>query len=340
MHRCDRLWVPWYPSWMVIWKIMKQSWISPCEKTTRTLQQMPANDYILRDAIGRVTPGWSAISSKCVRNLKCRHGTFRVVWGLCRDWIEMMEIKDAKILGGLKVSLPNTLASKKTLPEKYGVVATAILVMQVSPIWKWTISMAFWKPCRKVYVVSKMGGHPKCQGIIATFHSSKDTLWIYDAVLLWKSLHFFSRKDSIYLNNPWINRFRKWWYIIYPPEMYQSLCSFPLYWSPQNQTLKDTTDPPKVQIHLDQVPFYDGAVDCIKMGIESSLQADLDAEVVEPTGRGEGCLWTSESLWSSNMCVYVYDTYIHICFNVTPCWVSWLSKKWDKSLWCFSYDLL
>lgn len=46
----------------------------------------------------------------------------------------MMEIKDAKILGGLKVSLPNTLASKKTLPEKYGVVATAILVMQVSPI--------------------------------------------------------------------------------------------------------------------------------------------------------------------------------------------------------------
>lgn len=47
-----------------------------------------------------------------------------------------------------------------------------------------------------------------------------------------------------------------------------------------------TTDPPKVQIHLDQVPFYDGAVDCIKMGIESSLQADLDAEVVEPTGRG------------------------------------------------------
>ena len=102
MHRCDRLWVPWYPSWMVIWKIMKQSWISPCEKTTSTLQQMPANDYILRDAIGRVTPGWSAISSKCVRNLKCRHGTFRVVWGLCRDWIEMMEIKDAKILGGTK----------------------------------------------------------------------------------------------------------------------------------------------------------------------------------------------------------------------------------------------
>jgi len=28
----------------------------------------------------------------------------------------------------------------------------------------------------------------------------------------------------------------------------------------------------QVQIHLDQVPFYDGAVDCIKMGIESSLQ--------------------------------------------------------------------
>lgn len=107
MHRCDRLWVPRYPSWMVI------SWNSPCEKTTRTLQQIPANDYILRDAIGRVTPGWSAISSKCVRNLKCRHGTFRVVWGLCRDWIEMMEIKDSKILGGLKVSLPNTLAWKK-----------------------------------------------------------------------------------------------------------------------------------------------------------------------------------------------------------------------------------
>lgn len=98
--------------------------------------------------------------------------------------------------------------------------------------------------------------------------------------------------------------------------MYQSLCSFPFYWSPRNQTLKDkylrspntmatnpTTDPPKVQIHLDQVPFYDGAVDCIKMGIESSLQADLDAEVVEPTGTGEGCLWTSESLWSSNMCI-------------------------------------
>ena len=97
--------------------------------------------------------------------------------------------------------------------------------------------------------------------------------------------------------------------------MYQSLCSFPLYWSPQNQTLKDkylrspntmatnpTTDPPKVQIHLDQVPFYDGAVDCIKMGIESSLQADLDAEVVEPTRRGKVACeqWI---LWSSNMCI-------------------------------------
>ena len=218
--------------------------------------------------------------------------------------------------------------------------------MQVSPIWKWTISMAFWKPCRKVYVVSKMGGHPKCQGIIATFHSSKDTLWIYDAVLLWKSLHFFSRKDSIYLNNPWINRFRKWWYTIYRPKCISPCVASHCTDRPETKPLRTiatnpTTDPPKVQIHLDQVPFYDGAVDCIKMGIESSLQADLDAEVVEPTGRGR--LLVNQWIFLEFQYVYIVQMYmicIYIYFNVTPCWVSWLSKSWDKSLWCFSYDLL
>ena len=355
MHRCDRLWVPWYPSWMVIWKIMKQSWISPCEKTTRTLQQMPANDYILRDAIGRVTPGWSAISSKCVRNLKCRHGTFRVVWGLCRDWIEMMEIKDAKILGGLKVSLPNTLASKKTLPEKYGVVATAILVMQVSPIWKWTISMAFWKPCRKVYVVSKMGGHPKCQGIIATFHSSKDTLWIYDAVLLWKSLHFFSRKDSIYLNNPWINRFRKWWYIIYVPKCISPCVASHCTDRPETKPLRTSISGHQIPWLLTQLPTLQRCkfiwIKCHSTMVQWIASRWVLKVHYRPIwmlkwlnqpGRGKVAC-EPVNLCGVPICVYstnVYDMYIHIFFNVTPCWVSWLSKKWDKSLWCFSYDLL
>ena len=140
---------------------------------------------------------------------------------------------------------------------------------------------------------------------VSQFQRYPVNLWCCFAL---KKFAFLSRKDSIYLNNPWINRFRKWWYIIYPPKCISPCVASHCTDRPETKPLRTiatnpTTDPPKVQIHLDQVPFYDGAVDCIKMGIESSLQADLDAEVVEPTGTGEGCLWTSESLWSSNMCI-------------------------------------
>lgn len=187
--------------------------------------------------------------------------------------------------------------------------------MQVSPIWKWTISMAFWKLCRKVYVVCKMGGHPKCEWIIATFHTSKDTLWIYDAVLLWKSLHFLSRKDSIYLNNPWINRFRKWWYTIYRPK-----CISPCVAS--HCTDRPKTKPLRTSILGHQIPWLLTQLltlqRCKFIWIKchsTMVQWIASRWVLKVHYRpiwmlkwlnqpgGEGCLWTSESLWSSNMCI-------------------------------------